>query len=249
MKKIINENKFNYNYFLYKKTLNKKNSFVFILIILLIVLLVVSSFFVKPQKTKYSEFYFVEIDNFQTYKEAINLSQILQEKEAAGYIFFDEKYHVFASFYSTKNQAKKVCENLKNEYPNSQVFTIKSTCYSKQINLNSKHNKSIENFIKFTNKSIFQINDLSMQFFTKKTSFGKLKTHLTNHIKEFESYYYEFKKSFQTNSKFNQTKEYANNIYSSLLNLINSNEHNITLNLRFETVQIAVLYSKLCSCF
>ena len=97
-----------FDYCQYRKNLSTKNNFNFITIFLLIIILLGMCVFLKPIKTSKSIFYYVEIDNFQTYKDAQKLSYELQNFGTNSLIFFDKTYHVLVGFYSIKNHAKTV---------------------------------------------------------------------------------------------------------------------------------------------
>ena len=73
----------------------------------------------KPKHTKTCEIYFLEIDSFQSYQSALNLSKEINANGGAGYIYYDGNYHVFANFYSKIEDAKSVLENVLEDFPNS----------------------------------------------------------------------------------------------------------------------------------
>ena len=61
-----------FNYYQYKNNINKKNNFSFIIIFLLIILLIGLCVFLAPTAKNLNTFYYVELDKFQTYKQANN---------------------------------------------------------------------------------------------------------------------------------------------------------------------------------
>ena len=243
------ENKYIFNYSQYKKSINKNNNFTFTIIFLLIILLLGLCVFLKPKDNKLNKFYFVEVDNFQTYDSALKLSQTVKEKTGAGYIYFDNIYHVIASFYSKEKDAEKVCENLKNEYENVQVFCISYPQFVKQKNLSLKQNCSVENLINVCRKITLQLEQLSIDFETGKTPFKEAKILLANYYESFFSTFNEFNAQFNTNSKYNLSKSYAHEIDNSIRKLKESEEQNFSSLLRFELTSIAISIAQFSSSF
>ena len=234
------ENQYKFNYYQHKKFLNKKNNFFCLIIVLLIVLLLGLCIFLKPHKSKINEFYFVEIDNFQTYKKALNLSEELQNLACKSYIYFDDKYHVLVSFYSNKNDAEKVCENLKNDYPKSQVICLTFSQFQTHKNLTTKQNSSIENSIISSQKLLQKLEQIYIDFSTQKITFEKAQILLKENHNYFTSALSDFMSNFKADSQYNLSKTYINNIDKSLFITTQTNEQDFSLSLRFEIMSIAI---------
>lgn len=246
---LYHENNYVFNYSQYKKSINKKNNFAFTLIFLLIIILLGLCVFLYPKPNNFSEFHFVEIDNFQTYKDAVHLSQEVSASGGAGYVYFDGTYHVLASFYSNSADAEKVVENLKSEFENVQVFSINCKNFSQQKNLSSSQNDSIESLIIQIKKIILQLEEISIKFETKNCSFNEAILTIKNDIKNFSSSYDNFLSNFKTDSKYNKAKDYTQSISSSFLNLLNSEEQSFSASLRYCTVHTAITLTQFTYCF
>ncbi|MBQ8615163.1 MAG: hypothetical protein IJ415_01180 [Clostridia bacterium] len=175
------------------------------------------------------------------------MSQTISESGGAGYIYFDGKYHVLASFYSNLDDAESVAENLINEYPNTQVLTIECKHFYSLKNLTDDQNSAIKNLIDSTKKIILQLEDLSIKFDTKEMNFNEANVHIKKYSDEFASILDGLFKNFKTNSKFNTAKEYAQEIQKTLTNLSNSDEQNFSTTLRYSIVDIAITLTQFSS--
>ena len=242
-------NNYVFNYDQYKKTINKKNKTSFLLLFFIVIILLGLCIFIYPKKSNTIEFYFVEIDNFQTFKEANNLSLKINESGGAGYVYFDGKYRVLASFYSNYDNAKKVADNLKNDYTNATVFTMETNNFHNIINLNSHQNNSIKNLLETTYKTILQLEDLIINYELKNISNNELNLHIKNHQTEFDEVYNDFINNFNNLSKYNLAKDYLVKMQQCFKNISTIENQNISSNLRYETVKLVILRSQFLSCF
>ena len=238
-----------FNYSHYKKQINTKNHFNFSVILIVIILLLGACVLLRPQRTKFLEFYFIETGKFQTYQQALNHSQEMIFNGGAGYIYFDKNYHVLVSFYSNYDDAESVLKKIKNDYPSATIFTIKSKHFFKQKNLTNAQNKSIENFANTSKELVLKLDLLSAKFFTKTISFGELKTHIKNMQKEFNIVYENFINSFNNVSKHNLTKKYAVNMFNTFEKLVKFSEHEMCYQLRYEIINLVIERHHLLSCF
>ena len=238
-----------FNYYQYKNSIPKKNNFNFTIVFFVIIILLSLCVFLKPKPTKLVEFYFVEIDCFQTYQQAINLSNELTLFGGAGYIYFDGNYHVIASFHSSYDDAKSVCKNIKTEYKNSSIFTLSNSPFVEQKNLNISQNNSIKDFIKTAEKTILDMEKYLIMCSKKEIAFNALSIALNETKKDFDLSYNSLLSSFKTNSKLNTMKEYANQISKSISDLCNTSEQNFLAKFRYQIVNIVVNYHHFLSCF
>lgn len=242
----MNDYKFNYNQ--YKRTITKNKNISFVLISLLIILLLGICVYLKPTTNNIDKFYFVEIDNFQTYKHAQILSLDLQNYGTNSLIYFDKSYHVLVGFYSNENDAKRVSENLKKSYQNCSILEL---CFSKNFNrknLTKNQVTSVENLIKETKKLVLILEDLLNDFITNKTSYNKTKTLIKTCAENFIEASNKFFENFKTDSKYNTTKTHANSILNSISSLSNLEENSFTTIARYEIMKIATTLIKMTNC-
>lgn len=230
--------KFNYNQ--YKKTIHKKNNFSFLLIIFLIIILMSACILLKPKNKKVFEYYIVEVDCFQTYQQAIELSNEINIRGGAGYIYFDSKYHVLASLYSNYDNAEKVCNNLIENYPNTNILTFSNDKFVKLKNLNAKQNNSIENLINATNNILINLETLNLQYDTNKINQNKLKISVKNFLENFTICYDDFLSSFKNKPKFNVVKKHTEEISKSLEILTAQNNEITSSNLKYSLISICI---------
>ena len=242
----MNEYVFNYNQ--YKKSINKNNNLSFILIVLIIVFLLGFCIFLKPVSNKTETFFFVEIDNFQTYKQAQNLSQELQNLGTYSLIYFDKSYHVFVSFYSKEKDAKSVQEKLKNSYHNCSVVGLEFLKNFNDKNLTKNQISSLKNLIHETKKLVLILEDILNDFITNKTSYNKTNTLIKTYAENFIEASNKFFENFKTDSKYNPTKTHANSILNSISSLSNLEENSFTTKARYEIMKIATALIKITNC-
>ena len=237
------ENKFNFNYSHYKKTLNKNNNFSLTIIVFFIILLLGLCVFFKPQTKDLNKFYYAQIGDFQTYNEALNLSTQLQNDGVTSYVYFDKSYHVLLSFYSTSSDAEKVTENLKNDFENSDVFSISFARFFKRTYLSNNQNSAIEDYLKTTYQTILSLEHLANQLDRSSISFNEAKILLQALLEDYDSMFDTIISNFRTNSSFNVSKKYANEILVTLTNLIKKEEQEFSALLRYHIIDISINYA------
>lgn len=240
---------YSFDYSQYKNKIYKKNPYSFTLIFLLIIILLGLCVFLKPINNKHYKYYFVEVDCFQTYKDALMLSNSLQERGGAGYVYFDNSYHVLASFYVEYDDAKMVANNIKNEYSNAKVFTIETKKFINNTNLNSAQNKAVKNLLETTKEQIVKLEKFSNKYDIKKLSYTELSIHLKNLQKDYDERQNNFITAFKSYSKYNLAKEYLEEINTSLKAISNESEQNISKALRYHTINIVINRYQFLSCF
>lgn len=243
----MNEYIFNYNQ--YKKTINHNKGLSFYFLFVIIIVLLSTIVFIKPEKEKIFKYYFVEVDRFSTYQNALNLSQEINSNGGAGYIYFDGEYHVLASFYTNYDNAEKVATNLKNDYHSSCVFTIKTKPFSKQSHLSKNQNLAIENLLDTSENVINNLEHSSNQFDKNELTFSKLQVQVENLNDQFYSTYETFLKHFKTNSQLNIATDYAKRMTTSLNNIKTNDEQNISSHIRYELINFVITRHQFLSCF
>jgi len=238
-----------FNYYLYKKRINKIFKINFLFVLILMFLFISLSVFFKPTQIK-SYFYFIEIDNFATYSNALNLANEIKNKNGAGYIFYEKNYKVLATFFTNKKDAEKVASNLKEMYSNSKVFTLKVSKNLKLFSFTKKQKEIVEKLKNETSKTISFLSSSSILLDTQELSFNKFNYKQTEALKQFNSCYEKFSNSFKQNSVYNSAKKYLNNIKMSFTGLNEiDNISQLSLNLKFHLVDIVINYVSFLNCF
>lgn len=243
----IYENKYIFNSRQNKNLLNKKQKFSFLTIFFCVILLLSLCVFLKPKSKNIYTFYYVEIAHFQTYKDALYLSNELRESDAAGVIFYDETYRVLAGFYSSKNDAEKVVENLKNEYPRSQIFELEFFTFQDKKSCTKKQLSSTKNLIDEILSLITGFEKLIIQMSTEEINFTQSKTIIQNIFYNYNSSLNEFLVCFKTDNKSNIAKQKANEILNSIGIMLNANDQEFIQILRQELVNITISFSQFMS--
>lgn len=239
--------KYIFNYNQYKKSINKKPKNYFSLIFIIIIILLGLCIFLYPKNYNYEKMYFVEIDNFNTYKDANKLANLISNKGGAGYVFYDGKYRVLASFYSNYDNAKKVSENLNKEYKNVSILTVENTKFTPKKQLNKHQNSQVKIVLKTTFEALLKLEKLNLKLDKKTLSENELKLHIKNINDNFQNIYSSFLSYFKNDSKFNIAKKYLNEIKNSMSTLT---ADTITSSiLRYENIKIGINRNHFLTCF
>ncbi len=247
MSKIFSDYEFDYNQ--YKKRTSHKNGLAFSILFILIILLTGVAVYFKPIKTSDYEFYFVKVNSFSTYTQANSLATEIQNSGGAGYVYLDKKYHVLVNFYQNQKDAENVAENLKDDYPNVEVFTISAKKIKNLPKISKNQSKSIENLSNFTINSIKSLSDLSVKFDKKELNFSQLTTKFTSIYDDYSNLNNEFLNQFKTDSKFNVSREYACNIKSNLKEMSSLNQENINPQFKYLLVDSVINYCSFLDSF
>ena len=202
---------YSFNYSQYKKKIPTKSKLSFLLLFVIISLLISLTIFFKPKNTSSLDFYFVEITSFQTYKEASELSAEIQKKGGSGYIYYDGKYRVFASYYTSEKDAETVVNNISNDYKSANIYKL-STKKDIITPFSKKENFLISEISKSVLSSIDSITKLIIEFDKNKISSSSLKIELSKLSIRFDEKYQEFIDYTRNNSKRNVIKEYISTI-------------------------------------
>ena len=222
-----------FDYNLYKKRLNKKTGLFIPVCIFIIILLMVAICFIYP-KSKTVNFYFVEVGNYMQYSQANSLAQEIQQKNAAGYVHFDGRYHVLTSYYLNLEDAENVVNNIKDEYPNANVFTL-SIKQAKYANTN-KENKTIKQTIESNEKLIKQLYTEIIRYDKNEISKDKFDLSLKRLSSDYSDIIDEFSSSFKTNSKMTNAKEKLTTIKNTIPSSADS------FNLKYCLIKIVITH-------
>lgn len=240
---------YKFDYKQYKKNLNKKNNFFFTICIIIIISLISLLTFLKPKDSKNYLFYFVEINSFETYSQALSLSTEIKEKGGAGYIFLQNRYRVLACFYSTKKEAQNVVSNLKTEYKTACVFALNSSTKKTLTFLQNKQHCT-EKIIQTVNHFTATLSKLSISIDKLELTSTKIKTTLHNISVDFNNLYSDFLKNYKTDSKYNVAKKHLANIKSTLENLNNiATENNFNYMFKYYIIDIVINFSSFINCY
>lgn len=233
---------YNFDYSQYKKKISTKNNGVVPLLCIVIILLLGLAYFLSAKNTSTKDFYFVEIANFESYKQANSLALDTSNSQGAGFVYFDGSYHVLASFYQTEQQAQSVVENLKENYPNSCIFALKTTKHLKTKTLSQKQSSYLNEFISVSEKQLNSLADFCINYDKKTLNYSKI----CLNVKEMHSILTNFKNNLENlfkNNKFKTAEEYSLNLCDTLKTISNLKENSsFSAGLKFQTIKFAVNY-------
>lgn len=231
---------YQFDYSQYKKRINKKtNNSILPVLIVIILLLLGLAVFLMPKKTSTIQYYFVEVDCVLKYSDANDIATEIQQQNAGGYVYFDGKYHILASFYLDIESAKQVAENISTEYPNAQVFTLESSEYIENSNLSSKQNEALSNLNNANVNLINALYNLTIKFDTVEISEKELAIDLTKLSNSYDNSAKYFYTQFRNNSKYEITKKYTAEIAASVKNL-SEQSTNLSKMLKYELIKIVI---------
>ncbi len=226
----------------YREKINKKSSFPATILIFLIIILLGAAFFLQNKKEDYIYFHFVEVQNFLNYSEANKLSNEIQSRNGAGFIYYDGTYHVLANFYLNKSDASSVAENLSSEYPHAKVFTIKNKQY--RFYRQNDDSKKIAEMLDCNQDLIKDLYSISIKLDKDEYDDRILKSTLSSLKDEYNSKSKSYISHFRS-SKLQPTCEYIQDIQNSLENIIESPE--IKKDIKYELIKIVIAHSSMLS--
>lgn len=239
---------YEFDYIQYKKKLNKKNNN-FTILFLSIILLLGCIVFLKPINFKTHKLFFVKAGEFQVYNDAKNFSQEISKNGHAGYIYFDENYHILISFHSSKKEANSSLKKFKARYKNASIFTIEKKGFTYQKSFTKHQNKTLKNFINDTEKISLKLEQFFSSFFKdyagKETYFIQIENLKT----EYENTYNKLLKSFMKTNHLNVAKKHASNMLICLSNLTRTTNQNHTALIKYEIINFIINRHQFLSCF
>lgn len=240
---------YNFDYNEYKKKTRKRHNYSFLILTILVIALMVVAFFIKPTTIKVDEYYFARINTYLTYSEASKTSIEIQNRGGAGYIYFDGRYHVLTSFYTSKDDAESVVNNLKTDYPNASIYTLEVEQFKKSKKLSTSQNKATANIVTESVKLIDNLYTLLLQLDKSEISTNELSITLANIIKDYNECCDNYKSAFpDKNANIITSLEELEEIKTSLNNIKSaSTEPNYKL--KYELASIVFSYSSFLSCF
>lgn len=240
---------YNFNYSNYSKRIHKKTKLSFTFLTLVIIFLLSLTIFLKPKDESEQTLYFIQLNSYSTYQQANTQANKIKTCGVAGYIYYDNQYYVFANFYTNKTQAEKVLNNIKDEYKNAKIFEFSIKIFKNNEKLSKNQCKITKNITNFINSLIFDLSNLSIKYDKQEIKFNELNVKLKNYFSTFLNFSNEFSSMFKSNSQYNVCKKYLKNIETDLKLLSNYNETELTENLKYLSIDIAINYSSFLSCF
>ena len=232
----------------YYKQKTKKQVNITILIFLIIILLAIAIFLIN-KKEKKTYFYFLQADEFINYKDATNLAYELQSRQGAGYIYYDGTYHVLISYYSTKEDAESVLQNIKNEYLNATIFNISTALFRENSIYTDEENKVIKNLI-LTNESLIEQSSSQILSYDKnEISSNVLQINMKRILDEYEKIFENFKNKLKNNKKYTIFLKKTTKIYENYKNLYELTKNNFqSYQLKYELIAIVNNHASFLSC-
>ncbi len=240
---------FDYNE--YKKRTKKKFNFSFIILTLFIIALLITACFIQPKKQK-TVYYFVSANSFFNYTDASKLSNEIQARSGAGYIHFDGKYHILVAFYTNKDDANSVVENIKEDYPTASVFSLELDKFYTNKKLTKSQNKLIKNISTNISSNIDTLYEYFLKYDKNEINLSQLSIIASNIEEDFTDLYNNYIDSFKsTKYSFSSTSlDYLNKIKNSIISIKTACKSDyISYELKYNLVCMSVNYSSFLSCF
>lgn len=233
---------YEFDYNDYKKRIKKRHNLSFLIMLVIIALLIIACYFIIPS-TKTNKYYFVRINSYLTYSEASSMAVELQSKSAGGYIYFDGRYHVLANFYPNEEDANKVAENLSNNYPNIDVYTIDSKQYKKSAN-NTDYNV-IKDIIECQVTIINQLYNCIINHDKNMLNNNQFLTMLSSINKDYQDKKSVFHSHFKGSKSANIINAYdkVEDIANSLENIEKAVNDDVSYKLKYELMHIVFTHS------
>lgn len=230
---------FDYNE--YKKRTKKPVEFNFSLTIFFVIILLGLCVFLNQPKLTQIEYNFVEIGQFATYSQASKTAQNLSAQNGAGFVYFDNCYHVFAGFYTTKTDAEKVAKNIVEFYPNAVATTISATQFKTKKSLSKSQNLATKNLINITENTINTLSKLSIDIDSNNISSINIGLKLEQIKDNFSSALKSFNTAFDgnKNNRFDIVK-YFTEIENSLTNIKATASQDLPQKIKYELINIVV---------
>lgn len=192
---------YQFNYHEYKNRIKPKPTGSISVIVIFIIILLGLAYFFQPRSKKAYEFYFVEVNSYLNYTEANNMANTIQQSGGAGYVYFNGRYHVLASFYPSEADARSVCENLKSDYPNAKIFTIEADDFARLKNLTREQNELIEKTIADNKNLIAGLYTAITKYESNEIDMAKFTLTLRTLKNDYNETYSRFSTKFKNNVK------------------------------------------------
>ena len=107
----------------------------------------------------------------------------------------------------------------------------------------------MQNLEKFLISSINSLSKISLQLDKNELNFNQASTIFCSIFNDYQDLYKDFLNQFKTNSQYNLTKEYANNIYLNLETLANEKENLTNQQIKYLTIDIVLTFASFLNSF
>lgn len=239
-----------FDYYQYKKKINSHKTAGFSLIFFFIIILTGIAMLVYPKSKTYTVVYFVEINSFLNYKDASTLANEISALGGAGYVYYDGKYHVLASYYPSEEDANTVSENLLTDYPTAKVYTIEIDKVSLSNELSSSQQDCIKDQINANEKLINSLYNTIIQYDSNNISDSEINMILSNIKTDFSDCKDHFFELFKNDSRLNIAKKYLSKISQYVEQFGEmKDEQNISSRLKYYLIDIVINHSSFLSAF
>lgn len=239
-----------FDYYEYKKRIKNPIKFSLSLTVFFVIILVGLCAFLNQPKVSLIEYNFVEVGQFATYTQASKTAQNLAAQTGAGFIYFDNCYHVFAGFYTCQSDAEKVAKNIVEFYPNATATTISACKFKQQRQYTKTQNLAIQNMIEATENCIETLSKLSVEIDTSTTLKPNLNLKLGQIKDDFSSVLSSFKSNFnqQLTGRFDISNSLSQ-IQNSLTNIISAAPQGLQQSIKYELINIVVNQARFLNAF
>lgn len=227
-----------FDYSSYKKRIKKTNKFGFIDIFFLIIFLCSLCIVLKQTNTQTYNYYFVEISQFKNFSKANKLANEISQQAGAGFVYFDNSYHVLAGFYLNFSDAETVANNLTDDYKNAKVFSLSATKFKQSKNFSTTQNQALKNTISININLLNELYSISTNM-NDQNNLNKNKLKLKKLCDDFNDNLNEFCKNFPNKELYN-CKNRLQNIKNSLSRIDLASTQESIANIRYETINIAI---------
>ena len=173
-------------------------------------------------KTNVSSYYLIEADCTNDYNTALEIASQVQEKGGAGYIRFDEGYHIFISAYLTEKDAKSVM----NKVGGASIYALNLSEFDFNNGFSQNVNQIFKNNIICFKYSLENLNKLITQFDKGEINISQLKSNCLLIIEEIDIQIEKFEDIFYQDSTMYKYKNYMlefKSNFNSILDLDNEN--------------------------
>lgn len=240
---------YTFNYNEYKKKIKQQHGFSFLIILFLIIALVGIAYWLISNNGQNEYLYFVEVNSYLSYNEANIKAGEIQTQNGAGYIYFDNVYHVLAGYYPTEESATAVVNNILPSEPNSKVFKLECNSFNRRNNLTNKQNELVIEIVNKNKTNLNKIYENIINFDKNEANINELNINFLNLKTDYENLISEFSKNFNQKSKYINAIDSVKKIKTSIENLITSLSNNEFYKLKYETINIAIQHQCFLSCF
>ena len=239
-----------FDYEKYKNKIKKPVKFSLSLTIFFVIILVGLCTFLCQPKTTFIEYNFVEIGQFATFSNANKAAQNLAKQGGAGFIYFDNCYHVFANFYTSKANAETVAKNIAEYYPNATQTTISAQKFNTKNSLNKQQNLAIQKQIETNEIVINTLSKLSTELDSNNITTTNLRLKISQVYDDFSTTFKENLSSFNSN-QFQQhnINKYITNIFQSLSTIQSATPEELSQKIKYELIDIVINHIRFLNVF